>query len=227
MIKGASTAPFYHTKNYERNDNMPEPNENMEPNPQAGEVNYDDLLASDERFSSWLKSQTKKAAESAAQEANRRWKVMHDNSMSEAERLRSMTAEEQVEYYRKKFEDAEAAHQRRENARKLEGETASLFSQSGIPNDFLPLFDFETATAESVKGQVGVLSQFEFYPKGTFEQKVQEAVNQKLQQKPPSAPSPGGETGDLDARINKALESGDRVTYIKLMNEKAKKSKKE
>ncbi len=40
------------------------------------------------------------------------------------------------------------------------------FSQSGIPNEFLPLFNFETATAESVKSQVGLLSQFEFLPEG-------------------------------------------------------------
>lgn len=206
---------------------MPETNENLEPTPKGEAVNYDDLLKSDERFSSWLESKTQEAAETAAQEAGRKWKIMHDNSMSEAERLRSMTAEEQAEYYRKKFEDAEAAHQRKENARKLEGETASLFSQSGIPNEFLPLFDFETATAESVKSQVGLLSKFEFYPKGTFEQKVQEAVNQKLQQKPPTSSSSGGGDEDLDAQINKAFESGDRVTYIKLMNEKAKNTKKE
>ena len=135
---------------------MPETNENLEPTPKGEEVNYDDLLKSDERFSSWLKSKTQKAAETAVQEAGRKWKIMHDNSMSEAERLRSMTAEEQAEYYRKKYEDAEASHQRKENARKLEGETASLFSQSGIPNEFLPLFNFETATAESVKSQVPI-----------------------------------------------------------------------
>ena len=126
------------------------------------------------------------------QEAGRKWKIMHDNSMSEAERLRSMTAEEQAVYYRKKYEDAEASHQRKENARKLEGETASLFSQSGIPNEFLPLFNFETATAESVKSQVGLLSQFEFYPKGTFEQKVQEGITRssnksRLPRHPPEA----------------------------------------
>ena len=113
---------------------MPETNENLEPTPKGEEVNYDDLLKSDERFSSWLKSKTQKAAETAVQEAGRKWKIMHDNSMSEAERLRSMTAEEQAEYYRKKYEDAEASHQRKENARKLEGETDSLFSKSGIPN---------------------------------------------------------------------------------------------
>ncbi len=81
---------------------MPETNENLEPTPKGEEVNYDDLLKSDERFSSWLKSKTQKAAETAVQEAGRKWKIMHDNSMSEAERLRSMTAEEQAEYYRKK-----------------------------------------------------------------------------------------------------------------------------
>ena len=95
---------------------MPETNENLEPTPKGEEVNYDDLLKSDERFSSWLKSKTQKAAETAVQEAGRKWKIMHDNSMSEAERLRSMTAEEQAEYYRKKYEDAEASHQRKENA---------------------------------------------------------------------------------------------------------------
>lgn len=82
---------------------MPETNENLEPTPKGEEVNYDDLLKSDERFSSWLKSKTQKAAETAVQEAGRKWKIMHDNSMERSGALwRSMTAEEQAEYYRKK-----------------------------------------------------------------------------------------------------------------------------
>lgn len=189
-------------------------------------VDYDVLMKTDTRFSSWIEEHTKKAVESAVQEAGRKWRVMHDNSLSEAERLRDMTAEERAEYYRKKFEDAEATQQRKENARKLEGEAASLFSESGIPNEFLPLFNFETATAESVKSQIGVLSKFEFYPKGTFEQKVQEALDQKLQQGQPKAPSPSGGSEDLDVQMKKALENGDSRLYIQLANEKAKKVKK-
>lgn len=188
-------------------------------------VDYDVLMETDTRFSSWIEKHTKKAVESAVQEAGRKWRVMHDNSLSEAERLRNMTAEEQAEYYRKKFEDAEASQQRKENARKLEGETASLFSESGIPNEFLPLFNFETATAESVKSQIGILSKFEFYPKGTFEQKVQEALNQKLQQKPPETITTGTTDADLDAQMKKALENGDSRLYIQLANEKAKKQR--
>ncbi len=189
-------------------------------------VDYDALMKIDTRFSSWIEKRTKEAVESAVQEAGEKWRAMHDNSLSEAERLRNMTAEEQAEYYRKKFEDSEAAQQRKENARKLESEAASLFSESGIPNEFLPLFNFETATAESVKSQIGVLSKFEFYPKGTFEQKVREALDQKLQQGQPTAPSPSGGNEDLDAQMKKALENGDSRLYIQLANEKAKKVKK-
>lgn len=188
-------------------------------------VDYDALMKTDTRFSSWIEKHTKKAVESAVQEAGKKWRAMHDNSLSEAERLRNMTAEEQAEYYRKKFEDSEAAQQRKENARKLESEAASLFSESGIPNEFLPLFNFETATAESVKSQIGVLSKFEFYPKGAFEQKVQEALDQKLQQNQPTAHSPNNGSEDLDAQMKKALESGDSRLYIQLANEKAKKQR--
>lgn len=205
------------------------PGENIgteDPLKNTGEpVDYDVLMETDTRFSSWIEKHTKKAVESAVQEAGRKWRVMHDNSLSEAERLRNMTAEEQAEYYRKKFEDAEEAQQRKENARKLEGETASLFSESGIPNEFLPLFNFETATAESVKSQIGTLSKFEFYPKGTFEQKVQEALDQKLQQNQPAAPSPSSGSEDLDAQMKKALENGNSRLYIQLSNEKAKKQR--
>ena len=59
---------------------MPETNENLEPTPKGEEVNYDDLLKSDERFSSWLKSKTQKAAETAVPEMEDHARQQHERS---------------------------------------------------------------------------------------------------------------------------------------------------
>lgn len=201
---------------------MPEIENNPNNADKPDSVNYDDLVNSNPEFSSWLEKRTKEVGDAAARETERKWKVMYDTSMNEAERLRSMTADEKAEYYRKKYEDAQADHQRKENAREMESETASLFSERGIPNDLLPLFNFEDATAETVKSQIGILSKFEFFPKGTFEQKLNDALNEKLRQKPPETVATGRTVADLDVQMKKALEEGNRFLYISLENERAK-----
>lgn len=189
------------------------PDDNTSPQEPNTEVNYDDLLNTDPKFAAWAQ----KREQAASQKAETKWKNIHDETISEAERLKNMTAEEKATYFQKKYEDSVAAQTRKDNARNLEETTRALFTQEKIPAELIPLFDYETATAESINSQIGILSKYEFFPKGTFEIKVQEAVNKKLQQSPPHNSATGSD--DIKARAQKALESGDRIGYIKIMQE--------
>lgn len=181
------------------------------------EVNYDDLLNTDPKFAAWAQKRERAASEKAKGEAELKWKNIHDETISEAERLKNMTAEEKATYFQQKYEASVAAQTRKDNARNLQETTRNLFTQEKIPVELIPLFDYETATAESIDSQIKLLANYEFFPKGTFETKVQEAVNKKLQQNSPHYSA--DVSGDIKARAQKALESGDRIGYIKLMQE--------
>ncbi|HEX3018608.1 MAG TPA: DUF4355 domain-containing protein [Caproicibacter sp.] len=161
--------------------------------PKADPLNFDELIKTNGDFRSWLDKHTNSAVSTAIQNAQTKWAKLHDDKLTEAEKLKNMTADEKAAYFQKKYEDAEAAQSRKDNARALEKQTAKMFGESKIPNELLSLIDFDNATAEQVNDRVKLLSGYEIYPKGMFETKVTEALNAKLQQKPPESHH-GGQT---------------------------------
>ncbi|MCY1715218.1 DUF4355 domain-containing protein [Caproiciproducens galactitolivorans] len=163
----------------------PDPNPEPVPQPDPTPLNFDDLIKNDKAFQSWLDKRVTAATDTAVQNAQLKWSKLHDDKLSEAERLKNMTAEEKAAYFQKKFEDAQNAQQRKDNARTLEKETGKMFSESKIPIELLSTIDFENATAEQVKERVTLLSGYEIYPKGTFESRLEEALNAKLRQPSP------------------------------------------
>lgn len=148
-------------------------------------LNFDELIKTDTEFQSWLDKRVTTATNTAVQNAQTKWNKLHDDKLSEAERLKNMTAEEKAAYFQKKYEDAQATQQRRDDARTLEKETAKMFSENKIPNELLSTIDFDTVTAEQVQERVKLLSGYEIYSKGTFEAKLEEALNAKLRQPSP------------------------------------------
>lgn len=150
-------------------------------------LNFDELIKTNKDFSSWLDSRVTAATTTAVTNAQTKWNKLNNDKLSESERLQAMTAEEKATYFQKKFEESQTVQQRKDNARSLEKQAATMFSDGKIPAEFLATIDFENATAEQVKERTEMLSKYEIYPKGTFETKLEEALNEKLKQKSPES----------------------------------------
>ena len=146
---------------------------------------FDEMLKNNKDFAAWTDRRVTQAVNTAVQNATQKIKTLHDQNVSEAEKLKNMSAQEQAEYFRKKYEDALAEQQRRENARSMEAQVAAMFSEREIPADLLTLFDFAQTGADDVKARVETLAKYEICPKGTFDAKLKAALDEKLRQKPP------------------------------------------
>ncbi len=190
-------------------------------------MNFDDLIKSNKDFQSWVDSKIGTATATAISKAQQKWQKLHDDRLSEAERLQAMTAEEKASYFEKKWKDAEETRTRSENARQLEKQTLTMFAESKIPAELISTIDFNTATAESVKSRIELLSKFEFYPVGTFEQKVTEQMNEKLKQKPPESHNTNSSGADYSKLLAEAQASNNaaRIAYYtrKIAEEKQQK----
>lgn len=162
------------------------------------EIDFGELIKTDTKLQSFVKAESDKALN----EYKAKQQILANEKLSEAEKLKTMTAEEIANYYKDKFEKAEADKERMRNAESLKSQTAGLLSDNKIPAEFIKDFDFENATADSIKNRITFLSGYEIYPKGTFEAKLNEKLNEKLRQKPPET----HETilkNDDDAQLNR------------------------
>lgn len=157
---------------------------------------YEHLYKTDEKFKNFVNRQS----EQAVTDYRKKQETLNNEKLSEAEKLKTMNAEEIAEYYRLKYEKSEAARQRMEEAASLKAQTEKMLSDSGIPADFITDFDFETATAEGVKKRVDFLGGYEIYPKGTFDAKVNAALNEKLKQKAPESHGSASQGTDTELR---------------------------
>lgn len=157
-------------------------------------LNFAELIKTDTRLQAFVNT----AAENAVKEYQQKQQKLHDDKISESEKLKTMTSEEVADYFRKKYEASELEKQRIRDADALKTQTAKLLTDGGIPSEFIGEFDFENTTAENIKKRVDFLGKYEIYPRGTFETKVNEALAEKLKQKAPDAGgAPKGDTSNL------------------------------
>lgn len=154
------------------------------------ELNFEELIKIDARLQAFVNT----AAENAVKEYQQKQQKLHDDKISESEKLKTMTSEEVADYFRKKYEASELEKQRIRDADALRTQTMRLLADGGIPSEFIGEFDFENATAETIKKRVDFLGKYEIYPKGTFETKVNEALAERLKQKTPE--TGGASKGD-------------------------------
>lgn len=170
-----------------------EPQSDPSPTPPQ-ELNFEELIKTDTRLQAFVNT----AAENAVKAYQQKQQKLHDDKVSESEKLKTMTSEEVADYYRKKYEAAELEKQRIRDADALRTQTAKLLIDGGIPSEFIGEFDFENTTAETIKKSVDFLGKYEIYPKGTFETKVNEALAEKLKQKAPeTGGAPKGDASNL------------------------------
>lgn len=192
----------------------------------TGTVNYEELLKTDKEFQSFLDRRINQAVGNAVSNAQEKWQKKHDSTLSEAERLATMTAEEKAEYFQKKYEGLERERTQDENAREMERQATLLFGEKNIPAAFLKTINFRESTAEDVKSRVEFLAGFEIYPKGTFESKLTDALNERLKQKPPETHAGSAGAVDYSEQLKEAQKQHDYSAiayYTRLMNEQKQK----
>lgn len=174
----------------------------------APPTDFDALLKSDKTFQSWLDSRVTAATNTAITNAQVKWQKAQDANLSEAEKLKTMTADEKAAYFEKKYQDEIASRQRMENASALERQTATMFKENGIPDELLSSIDFKNATADGIKKHVELLSGFEYHKKGDFDKAVQAAVNEKLKQDPPETHKGGEGAANLHDALAARYQKG-------------------
>lgn len=150
----------------------------------AKEINYADLLKTDKGFQGFVDAIVTKSNQTAIQNALQKQQRLADDKLSESERLQVMSSDEKAKYFESKYKQAELLRTRDKEIGGLKTQTVAMLSESGIPEVFLSVFDFDNATAEDIKQRVSMLSEYEYYPKGELEKRIQSAVEEKLKQPP-------------------------------------------
>ena len=163
---------------------------------ESAKKSFDELYAEGGDIKRWADSFAGKAVDAAiknavpkaVQEAITKQQRINDARLTESERLKEMTAEQQAAHWKKKAEDALKATERFKEVESLKTQTISMLSEHKIPDAFLDVFDFELATAEDIKQCVAMLADYDYRPKGTYEKALADGitagVNDKLKQKP-------------------------------------------
>ena len=169
--------------------------------PSTAPLNFDDLIKTDTNFQSWLDKRVAAATATAVSNAEAKWKKTHDQNVSEAEKLKTMTADEKAEYFEMKYNNEVADRKRVADAAELKSQTAAMFTESKIPAALLDMIDFSAATADSVKAIVSTLSGFEYHKKGDFDAAVKATVDEKLKQKAPETHKPAAGTPDMRSSL--------------------------
>jgi len=179
-------------ENQQNNDNQADNAGSQADNSQNNKMTYEDLYKSgtDKAFNSFLDKKITQATTTAVNNALNKARRISDAQISESDRLKTMTAEEKATYYEKKYNDLEKTRTRDKEIDSLRTQTLTMLNDNGIPSEFLTImFDFESSysdnSAEEIKNRIDILSEFEYFQKGTFEKAVQEALKIKLKQVTP------------------------------------------
>jgi hypothetical protein len=164
------------------------PQTQQKENDKAPQIDYEALYGTDKTLQSFVDKAVTKATQTAVQNALQKQQRLNDEQLSESERLKEMTAEQRALYFEQKYKDAEKARARDKEVESLKTQTISMLAESGVPDIFLDVFDFNNATAEDIRQRVSMLGEYEYYPKGEFKKQLDAGiiagVNEKLKQAP-------------------------------------------
>ena len=146
-----------------------------------------DAAIKDPDFKKRLDSYTRQSNENAIRTALQKQQRAHDESLTRAERLQAMSDAEKVKFLEEENKKLQDKWARDKEIDSLRTQTAGMLTESKIPAVFLDVFDFESATAEDIKQRVGMLAEYEYRQRGTFEKAladgITEGINAKLKQK--------------------------------------------
>jgi hypothetical protein len=148
-------------------------------------VNYEELFATDKALQSFVDKTVTKATQTAVANALEKAERANNEKLTRAERLQAMSDADKIKFLEKENKELQNKWERDKEIESLKSQTAGMLTESKIPPFFLEIFDFDIATAEDIKKRVGMLAEYEYYPKGELEKQITAGVNDKLKQKTP------------------------------------------
>lgn len=164
---------------------------------QTPETNYEDLYKTNRAFQSFVDKVVTKANETAVANALQKHQRLTDDKLSEAEKLKEMTSEQQAIYYKQKYESEQKSRERDKEVGSLKAQIDAICLENKIPPEVRDMvFDFTNITtgitAEDIQDRIRVLSQIEFYHKGEFEARLKSELAVMLKQAPTESHNNGG-----------------------------------
>lgn len=165
----------------------------------SGAVSFDDFLKEGTNQSEF-DSRVSREVTKALKKAEKKWKTLRDESVSEAEKLALMTPEEKAKYQSDKREADLAKREAELNKKELQSGAKSKLIDAGLPADLHTVLDYtdEDACDRSIE----VL-------KETFQKAVEAAVEAKLKGSEPPREDPNKHNNNnqtLDQQIYNAMK---------------------
>lgn len=166
-------------------------------------VSFDDFLKegnNQAEYDTRVSKTVQKEVQKALNKAEKKWKTLRDESVSEAEKLALMTPEEKAKYQSDKREADLAKREAELNKKELQSGAKSKLIDAGLPADLHTVLDYtdEDACDRSIE----VL-------KETFQKAVEAAVEAKLKGSEPPKEDPNKHNNNnqtLDQQIYNAMK---------------------
>ena len=151
--------------------------------------NYGELYKTDKDFAKWYDRRVTQAVQTAVSNAIQKWEKVNDPKLPEEERLREMTVDQRAAYFENKYKETEKSRERDKEIGALKTATLTALAENNIPDKFIEMFQFDNLTQEEIELKVQELAEYEYFPKGTFQKTVENAVleqfNARFRQKQP------------------------------------------
>ena len=144
-------------------------------------MTFDEILASNKEYQSEFDRRLAKSNNSFLENEKIKWEKEFterlEKEKNEAEKLAKMNTEQQLKYQIDQLKEQVAERDSKLNASQLKDATANIFTEKGIPNSYLNMFDFSKETAETINAKVELLNNIR-------SQDLQENLNRTLRQEP-------------------------------------------
>ena len=150
--------------------------------PIGGQQSFDDFLKGDGNQEEFNR-RVQKAVNIAVDKAQKKWKIMTDDQVSEAEKLAAMTKEEKSEYMRQKHEKDLATREANITKRELMAEAKNMLAENNLPVSLAEVLNY--TDADSCKQSITAVEK-------AFKEAVQAAVEEKLKGGKPPKKAPDG-----------------------------------
>lgn len=149
----------------------------------SGEPTFDDFLKNQSNQEEFDR-RVQEAVNTAVTDAQKKWQLMTDNKLSEAEKLAKMTKEEKAQYMQRKkekeIEDREAAVTKKE----LMAEAKNTLTEKKLPVGLAEVLDY--TDADSCNKSIATVEK-------AFQEAVEAAVRERLKGGNPIKKAPEGD----------------------------------
>ncbi len=160
------------------------------------EPTFDELLAAGHQAE--FDRRVQKAITTAVTNAQKKWRVMTDDKVSEAEKLAKMTASERTEYLQQKKEKELADKEAEITKRELMAEAKNTLTEKNIPLELAEVLNY--TDADACNKSISAIEK-------AFQNAVEKAVEERLKGGEPPKRASGNEEKALEEQIAKAMSA--------------------